>query len=248
MKSKSCPWIKLKEYRKDLLLEFLDELISANQRISLNEIYKLVYDKFGEEVCEPQKLCPYDKKSSPEYKHTIRLTLWDGKTKRGFYSDSSGNWSKKDLLINKTPDLQIDYTKEFTGEIIYGNKNHIKANFLHGVIVDKLKEELEKKELLVGNDKQRDLYVLDNNGKIKYLFEIKTDMNTDSIYKGVGQLLMYSLFLSSKPKLILVLPNTLKNKKIEEKMKIKLGIQIISYELDKQKKVRFKNLATLFNF
>jgi len=72
------------------------------------------------------------------------------------------------------------------------------------------------------------------------LFEVKTDINTQSLYSGVWRLLVNSLQQEEKrPKLILVVPYGLPSK-MEEGLK-SIGVECLDYSFEK-KRVRFNNL------
>lgn len=122
-----------------------------------------------------------------------------------------------------------DYFPEYFGKKrSYQISSLVQQESRHGELVDKLKTLLVNKHYKVGKDKNRDLYI-HNNNKITSLFEVKTNVLNQSIYSGVGQLLLYKHKLSKSCKLFLVLPEKL-NPDIRNTLKL-LGIKIIYYNL-----------------
>lgn len=122
-----------------------------------------------------------------------------------------------------------DYYPEY-----FGRKKSYKLSSLtyqdsrHGEVVDKLKSLLVNKKYKVGKDRNRDLYVYKSN-KITSLFEVKTNVLNQSIYSGIGQLMLYKYKLPKSCKLYLLLPATL-NSSIEKTIK-SLGIDLIYFNL-----------------
>ena len=65
---------------------------------------------------------------------------------------------------------------------------------------------------MVANDVPRDLYVFSFKGRVRMLFEAKTDLSTSSIYGAVGQLMLHAAVEPKEPRLIFVAPGTPKPK------------------------------------
>jgi len=126
-------------------------------------------------------------------------------------------------------DISELFSKEYAGKKTYGVTSHIEANCDHGIIVNTLADLLSKKGLSHGNDRNRDLYVLDSSGYIQSLFEVKTHISTQSIYSAIGQLYFHSINLRKKPKLNLVIPEK-PNPKIVKRLN-SLEINILIYKL-----------------
>ena len=120
------------------------------------------------------------------------------------------------------------YNKEFIGPKVskLGSKVRV-SECDHGLIVDNLKNVLVDKGFKVANKKSMDLFIYEGD-EIKAIFEVKTDCNTSSIYSGVGQLLINSAGLSSRPKLFLVLPNQSNINNLKNILD-KISINVISY-------------------
>lgn len=120
----------------------------------------------------------------------------------------------KRLSLTGTPkDLPFHishtFSKEFSGKKAYTVGQEVESQCDHGLIVNDLASLLSNRRLTCGNDRNRDLYIVNKSGNISALFEIKTDITLTSLYAGVGQLLLNSAGMAKNSKLILVTPNKL---------------------------------------
>jgi hypothetical protein len=134
--------------------------------------------------------------------------------------------SSRPHQIETSPD-DPEFRKEFAGKKKYKTRKDIKAECDHGLVVNDLAHVLESFGFKVGNDKNRDLYVVDSHGKIKAIFEIKNDISTTSLYSAVGQLLLNSVSLIKSPRLILTIPKKVSTT-LEGKLN-KLGIELLIF-------------------
>ncbi|NLN59362.1 MAG: hypothetical protein GX147_01385 [Deltaproteobacteria bacterium] len=75
-----------------------------------------------------------------------------------------------------------------------------------GVIVKDLCRELKTGGFRVGNDPFRDLFLVDDQGRIRVIFHVLTDVSPSSLQEGVTQLLLQSLNISRKTLLGLAVP------------------------------------------
>lgn len=150
---------------------------------------------------------------------------------------------KKPTVAVATSKPQGGFSPEFTGQKHATINKQITFNCDHGIIVGALARALESQNLIVGNDRNRDLYILDRQGNILTLFEVKTDIGTGSLYSGVGQLLINNLQEEKRPRLILVIRYRLPSK-MEEGLK-SIGVECLGYSLEK-KGVRFNNLERFY--
>ena len=121
----------------------------------------------------------------------------------------------------------------------YRIKHLIESQNDHGRIVAALANELEMMRYIVRNDRHRDLYILNSSEHILFLFEVKTDLDTTSIYTSIGQLLYHSFSQQTLPKRILVIPGqpTFNTQKVLKR----IGINIITYRM-LERKIEFLNL------
>jgi hypothetical protein len=140
------------------------------------------------------------------------------------------------------PKLQKGFSPEFAGKKRATIRKDITFNCDHGYVVGELARLLEARNLTIGNDRNRDLYILGKQGNILTLFEVKTDIETGSLYSGVGQLIINSFQMETRPRLILTIPEQLPSN-IEEGLK-NIGVKCLTYKLA-GKDVNFKNLKEL---
>lgn len=126
----------------------------------------------------------------------------------------------------------FNYTDEHSGQTVTERNDPVIIERTHGIVVNKLAEELRNKGLQIGNDRNRDLFI-HHNGQIKILFEIKTSSSTQCLYSAIGQLLLYSIPIRNNVKLIAVLPDKLS--KIVTKKFSTLGIDLLYYKWDNDK-------------
>lgn len=132
-----------------------------------------------------------------------------------------------------------NFNNEFAGTKEYSKQEVIQSLCNHGIVVNTLAKALKAKGLKIANDKNRDLYILTNTGKIRTIFEIKTNTLTGSLYSAIGQLIIYSIGLEKSTNLFLILPDQLKPE-IERRVK-SIGIDILYYKWEKDLPI-FKNL------
>lgn len=100
----------------------------------------------------------------------------------------------------------VGFSPEFQGaRTRYEMKGSIESRCDHGLIVSALHNELQKKKLIAGNDRLRDLFVAGKNG-VDVLFEVKTEATTTCIYEAVGQLMIHGSTQKDAPMRVLVLP------------------------------------------
>jgi hypothetical protein len=130
------------------------------------------------------------------------------------------------------PENDLDFTPEFLGEKHFELYKHVVSKCDHGFVVNELAKYLELQGLKVGNDRNRDLFVIDTSGNISTIYEVKTDISLYDLYSGVGQLLLNSCNLTGKPKLILVLPEELP-KSLRLKLQ-RIEINNLIYELNRE--------------
>lgn len=76
----------------------------------------------------------------------------------------------------------------------------------HGLIVRDLADALRESGLRTGNDPHRDLMAMDREGRIRALFQIRTEMTLPDLHTGAAQLLLGGLSLAGSPLFILTLP------------------------------------------
>jgi len=135
------------------------------------------------------------------------------------------NTSKEetDRLTSKS----FSFNKEHFGKSVVEKKKETLIERTHGIVVNSLANTLKELNYHIGNDSNRDLLIHNGNEEIKSIFEIKTSASTQSIYTAVGQLLIYSISITTIKSLFIVLPDLLKPK-IKDKLE-ELNIKPIYY-------------------
>lgn len=107
----------------------------------------------------------------------------------------------------------------------------------HGKVIDALHMALTTAGYRVGNDKERDLFIVESNQWCAVLFEAKTGADTQSIYTALGQLYYHGRNHAVwSPAKVMVLPAGL-NKDQAERL-AELGVHVLSYSLQ-NRAVRF---------
>lgn len=144
--------------------------------------------------------------------------------------------------LNETLSEGHEFREEFAGKRRYKIGKDIEAECDHGLVVNDLSSALQSLGFKVRNDRNRDLYVIGRDGKITSIFEIKTDTSTTSLYSAVGQLLLNSISLLKRPRLILAIPERL-GKTIEGKLN-KIGIEPLVFKWSDDKAI-FTGLNSL---
>lgn len=121
------------------------------------------------------------------------------------------------------------FSPEFSGRRrSYSPHTDIESQCDHGPLISALADELGKRGISVANDVSRDLYVLSSKGRLRILFEAKTDLSTSSIYGAVGQLMLHGAAESKEPRRIFVAPGTPKAATLRALKK--LGIEVLCYK------------------
>jgi hypothetical protein len=118
--------------------------------------------------------------------------------------------------------------EELIGARCREERREIGAECDRGLVIRDLADALREKGLRSGNDGQRDLMVMNREGRIRAVFQIGTEAGLPGIHAGAGQLLLNSLSLPGDPLLILTLPRAPESG-LREKLK-QLNIAILTYE------------------
>lgn len=116
---------------------------------------------------------------------------------------------------------------EFWGDRRYTLKQRIEAKCDHGLIVKALSENLVSLGYTVGKDRERDLYVRSGE-KTTSLFEVKPCADRDSLFRAIGQLLVYRDGMPGQPQPFLVAPDDL-DPRPRELLK-RLAINVIGFQ------------------
>ena len=111
-----------------------------------------------------------------------------------------------------------------------------------GLIVRDLAETLKQAGLRSGNDGNQDLLVMDRAGRIRAVFQVRTETTLSDLHAGAMQLLLNGLSLPDNPLLILILPRP-PEVALRDKLK-RLNIDILIYEW-REERALFPGLAPL---
>ena len=117
----------------------------------------------------------------------------------------------------------------------YTQSQTIHANVSHGSIVNNLKIIAEKYGLDTYSNRAIDLYLANKSGATAML-EIKTDLDTESKYKAIGQLI-YNSQLNNIPNLTLIAVFPHSTDTEFKRILDKLDIKYISYKWKNEKPV-----------
>jgi hypothetical protein len=141
-----------------------------------------------------------------------------------------------------TPDAGAESTfaEEFAGtKRAYSVSAVIEATCNHGYVIRSLRKAVEAADVgTVGKDIARDLFV-HRKGVVIVLFEAKTDATPQSIYTGIGQLMLHTATQSPAPHRVLILPDA-PDEKTRQRLSA-LGIEVVTYSLRGHEAV-FQNL------
>lgn len=133
------------------------------------------------------------------------------------------------------------FSPEFSGQRkSYTQSQIITARCDHGSVVNALRSQLEKTGSKAGNDRNRDLFLVNRSGRMTALFEAKTDLAPSSVYSAIGQLLFHSTGQKKPPILVFAAPG--KPQKQTADVLKNLGIKVLEYRI-KGDEISFKNLA-----
>lgn len=142
------------------------------------------------------------------------------------------------------PPPKNTYSPEFSGTKTYSPPaTPIEADCRHGDVVDALSLALGGRKIRHGNDRFRDLYILEDSDALKVLFEVKTDLGTGSIYSAIGQLMLHGAAEAVAPTLVAVLPGS-PDERTARALE-KLGIKTLSYDMGD--KITFHRLDELLD-
>lgn len=157
-----------------------------------------------------------DKRFRYHLAHFIRTV---DQIKRGLPVGESDPWQERKPTYS--PEYGKSYTFSATGKRIVDRK--------HGRVIQALYHALKASGFAVGNDQERDLYLVDQ-GVCTVLFEAKSKTDTQSIYTGVGQLFYHGRNdARMSPIKVIVVPDTL-SKEQSDRLK-ELGIAVLRYKL-----------------
>jgi hypothetical protein len=148
-------------------------------------------------------------------------------------------WIKEPSHAKQTLPKPRGFMSEFSGEKKYAVAAPITAIVHHGLIVEKLANQIKSLGFKVGNDTLRDLFILNGKRRVIEVFEVKPDYSRTYVYSAIGQL-KYNALDYPKARQVVVLPKGTPKRILSSLGKI--GIENVTFTL-KNDSVRFHKLA-----
>lgn len=131
------------------------------------------------------------------------------------YDDNIINNIKRFLLaVCKIKNIDIEessFLPEPTNIKSYIPQGTVTPIAEHAYVVNALAEFIEKEGKIPFNSKQVDLYTLDDNGNYETIYEVKSKIDTQSVYTAIGQVCYHSV-LSDDVEKVIVLPKEIPRK------------------------------------
>jgi len=137
---------------------------------------------------------------------------------------------------------EISIHEELIGERCREQERETGAECDRGLIVRDLADALKKTDFRMGNDGHRDLMVIDRQGGVRAVFQVRTETTLSGLHAGATQLLLNGLSLPGSPLLVLVLPR-MPEGILGDKLK-RLNINLLVYEWEQDRAV-FPELEAL---
>jgi len=137
---------------------------------------------------------------------------------------------------------ELRLREELIGARCREQQREIGAECDHGLIVRDLSEMLKQAGLRAVNDGYRDLVVMNRAGRIRAVFQVRTETTLADLHAGATQLLLNGLSLPDNPLLILILPRP-PEVALRDKLK-RLNIDILIYDWQEERAL-FPGLAPL---
>ena len=142
----------------------------------------------------------------------------------------SGKFSRQPTREAK----MLTFDPEFSGKKSGKRLSSFEYDTFHGLVVSAL-EQKYKKEHVMDKHKTFNTQMIDFgvqvDGRTKHIFEVKSSSDRQSIYAGIGQLILHSSG-SSVIKKTLVLPGGNNSKELATVLR-KIGIDLLFYEINK---------------
>lgn len=137
----------------------------------------------------------------------------------------------------------LDFTPEFEGTKSVEVSKRIEAQCHHGTIVRQLRDALRQLGWKAGNDRARDLVGRPSPKAAPVTFEVKTDTSSQSIFTGVGQLVLHARPSATGNAGVLVVPDDMPARM--EKVLAAEGIVVLRYRWVSDDRVAFDGLGRL---
>jgi len=136
---------------------------------------------------------------------------------------------------------ELSVREDLIGDLCPDQERETGSDCDRGLIVRDLAEALRGQRLRTGNDGYSDLLVMNREGRIRAVFQVRTEMSLAGIHAEAAQLLLNGLNLPGDPLLLLALPRA-PEEALREKLK-RLNIDLLIYGWEGDRAV-FPDLAT----
>jgi hypothetical protein len=137
---------------------------------------------------------------------------------------------------------EVSFREEFTGIRQCEFFRDMAELCDQGIVIRDLFQTLKDSGFRVANDPFRDLFIVDGQGRITTIFHVKTDTLPSSLHGGVTQLLLQSLNLPRRTRLVLVVPS-LPEADVWDRLK-KMNVELLVYNWQEEKAF-FPELANI---
>lgn len=147
----------------------------------------------------------------------------------------------KEAIASPSHQLEISFDNhDFREEIAgFGYEQHEPEDLVAAcdreLVISDLNESLKSFGFKAANDNTKDLFLVNNAGKITDIFQISPDSLPSSLYAGVARVLLNSVDVPGSPRKFLVAPTGF-DFSFKNKLK-KLGLTVLEYEWQEDRAV-----------
>ena len=120
------------------------------------------------------------------------------------------------------------FRQEWIGRKYVREERDLAAECDHGLVTRDLAAALKGWGVKAGNDRSRDLYTVDAEGRVTAVFEVRTDMGLPGLHAAAAKLLLNGLSLPQPPRLLLVVP-AMVDAELQSKL-AKLKIELLTFD------------------
>lgn len=128
---------------------------------------------------------------------------------------------------------ELSVREDLIGDLCPDQERETGSDCDRGLIVRDLSETLKGHGLRTGNDGSRDLLVMNREGRIRAVFQVRTEMSLAGIHAGATQLLLNGLSLPGDPLLLLALPRTPEDALREKLKRLNINLLLYAWEGDR---------------
>ncbi len=144
----------------------------------------------------------------------------------------------KQAAVARSAQIEIGFEEpgvreELTGARYRDIEREAGAECDSGLVILDLSDALNGQGLRTGNDGRRDLIAMNRNGRIRAVFQVRTEMFLPGLHAGAMQPLLDALDLPDGPPLVLVLPCAPENELREQLKRLNIDLLIYDWEDDR---------------